>query len=139
MERIKYLMVTHWDNHWDNLKNDKTYYPKTMLKGIEENNLEDKAPTIFIKLDKTSKRPEKAWVGQVYDFEPTGDKIWFKVKIKEEKPLNDLPKKFLSTPEGWYLIETEISKPDSILTPPLFDDLKKKKNPLFLKNTYIIY
>ena len=32
MPKVKYIMVTHFDNHWDNLPNNETSYSIGMLR-----------------------------------------------------------------------------------------------------------
>jgi len=54
------VMVTHWDGHWDALPNNETYYTKKMIRfELEVDKLLDGASTLFIKLDKETKKPEK--------------------------------------------------------------------------------
>lgn len=118
-------MVTNWDNHWDNLPNNTTYYTFGMLKeGMEKGKIREYTPTIFIKLNKKSKRVEKTWEGEVYDFQ-INDKekrIYFKVKIKREI---DCPLKYQNYREGWYIDE---EYEEGMLWPPFFYCLKITTN-----------
>ena len=111
--RAKYLMITHWEGHWDEI--DRTYYSINMLKGELRKKykeyLENNVPTIFIKIDRKTKIPQKAWRGTVSDFEEKEEEkggkkkkcIYFSVNIEEEIPI---PKKYEGRRlrEGWYLI-----------------------------------
>ncbi|MCS7249898.1 MAG: hypothetical protein N2323_02270 [candidate division WOR-3 bacterium] len=138
MINAKYLMITHWDNYWDKVNN--TYYPKGMLKGVKENELEENAPTIFIKLDKNTKKYERAWFGYVSNFKNKEEKIYFDVKIEKEISLNDLPRHLLKKSEGWYLIiEKVIPIEKEELTPPLFRRLEEiEDSKLFEKYVYYL-
>ena len=42
---LKYVMVTHWGNHWNNLPNNETYFTKNMLKkGMTTDEIREKHP-----------------------------------------------------------------------------------------------
>lgn len=98
----KYLMITSWDDHWDKIGYRYTYYPKSMMKeGMNEDLIEDNARTIFIKINKETKEPEKAWIGTVSNFIIEGDKVRFKVNIEKETPV---PEEYRGKSEGWYFI-----------------------------------
>ncbi|MCS7181387.1 MAG: hypothetical protein NZ891_08595 [bacterium] len=57
--QIKYLMVTSWDKHWDRIEK-KTYYKASMLKGgLNKDDIKEDIQTIFIKINKANKKPEK--------------------------------------------------------------------------------
>jgi len=130
---FKYVMVTHWDDHWDTLPNNETHYTKKMIRfELKADKLLDRTPTLFIKLkSKDIKKPEKAWIGYVYGFKEEGDKIRFKVQIEKGLSLAEVPKKFLSLKEGWYL-ETGSLEPgiphEIILYPPFFYSLLSTNN-----------
>ena len=117
---LKYVMVTHWGNHWNNLPNNETYFTKNMLKkGMTTDEIRENTPTIFIKLkSKYDKKPERAWEGKVYGFKYDGTRIRFKVKIDREIPI---PAEYSNYLEGWYVegLEDEtLSK--GALYPPFF-------------------
>jgi len=134
MNPKKYVMVTHWDKHWDALPNHETYFPKDrILFELVNDNLVDNAPTLFIKLkNKRTKKPERTWIGYVYEFKEQADKVYFKVNLEKEVPLPEISeKKYLVLKEGWYLIDC-CSKEGSIqlefsLYPPLFYSLLKTR------------
>jgi hypothetical protein len=82
-------MVTHWPNHWDNLPHNETYFTKGMLKqGMTIDRIRENTPTIFIKVNKQTKTPEKAWEGNVYNLRVEENRIFFKVKINKEIPIH---------------------------------------------------
>jgi len=134
MSGMRYIMVTHWDNHWDRLPNNETYYTFRMLKGldsdkVEENSKLGKIPTIFVKIKKDNKEFERAWEGYTYDFKVSKKekKIYFKVQILREI---DPPQKYRKLYEGWYeesdLLEPLLEK--AALYPPIFYLLIKTSN-----------
>ena len=102
---LKYIMATHWQNHWDNLSNNETYFTKNMLRqGMTPDKIKEGIYTIFIKKNKETKKAEKAWEGKVYDFKDEGNRIRFKVEIDKKIPL--LPR-YSDYSEGWYIESTE--------------------------------
>jgi len=136
MSRIRYIMVTHWDNHWDKLPNNETYYTLGMLKGLSvdkvmENSKLGKIPTVFVKIKKDNREFERAWVGYTYDFRVSKNKIYFKVQISHEI---SLPQKYRKLYEGWYVeyvekdIGLEPSFEKAMFYPPIFYLLIKTSN-----------
>jgi len=120
---FKYVMVTHWDGHWDALPNNETHYTKKMIRfELKADKLLDRAPTLFVKLNKETKKPEKAWIGYVYGFKDEDNKVHFKVHIEKSISLKDIPQHYLSLKEGWYLEEKvePIIPPEFALYPPFF-------------------
>ena len=128
MSRVRYVMVTHWKDHWDRV--NRTYYPFKMLKGlnvdgVRENSKLGKIPTIFIKVKKDNKEFERAWKGYTYDFEVSESerRIYFEVQTSQEI---DPPQKYLKLHEGWYveyveegdLLESLFEK--AVFYPPIF-------------------
>lgn len=116
---FKYIMVTHWANHWDDLPNNETYFTKGMLRrGMTQEKIRNNTHTIFIKKNKQTRKPEKAWEGSIYDCRVEKDRIYFKVKIDREIPI---PSKYMEYPEGWYVesIEEEILF-EAVNYPPFF-------------------
>ncbi len=134
---MKYIMITHWKDHWNKLPGNQTHYTFGMLKeGVDLNNLKNNTPTVFIKLNEDTKEPEKAWEGVVYDFEinKKRGRVYFKVKINREILV---PEKYKTWKEGWYMDEEKlprkaISEGDilykAILLPPFFYILKETNN-----------
>lgn len=112
-------MVTHWANHWDNLPDNETYFTKGMLKrGMTIDKITENTPTIFIKKNEQTKKPEKAWEGNVYRFKVEKNRIRFRVKINREIPI---PSEYVEYPEGWYVegVVEELSD-EAISYPPFF-------------------
>jgi len=140
---VKYVMVTHWDDHWNNLKNQETYYTENMIeKEVNINNLVENASTLFIttlfiKLEDRGGNkfgpPQRAWIGYAYGFRKERDEIHFKVKIDKEVPLSKVPEEYLLLSPGWYLkdwylLEEEVVLPECFLYPPFFYSLFTTKN-----------
>lgn len=101
--RMKYIMVTNWENHWDNLKNNKTQYRLGMLKsGLDPDavGLHENIETIFIKLKKGEKTFEKAWVGRTSNFRKGKNSIEFQVNVEREIIC---PQEYANLSEGWYV------------------------------------
>lgn len=137
----KYIMVTHWENHWDKLPNNETHYTTRMLRrNLTTNekldinkileNKSEKIPTIFVKLNENTKELEKAWEGYTYNFRISEDKsrIYFKVHIyREIEP----PEKIRELREGWYAdyanidYEHESIFDKTAIYPPVFYFLAK--------------
>ena len=127
-------MVTHFKDHWDKLPNNQTSYTLGMLRyGLDfkkikkhEKKMDGKVPTIFIKVNKDTKKFEKAWVGYTYDFKQLGTKIYFKVEIRKEiLP----PPSYRNLSEGWYFEESENMLFDKCkLIPPIFYLIKYTNN-----------
>jgi len=121
-ESLKYVMVTIWERHWDALPNRETHYGKEWIRFKPiAHNLVERAPTLFIKLDGKTKKPEKAWAGYVYDFKVKEDEVWFKVNVEREVPLADVSKRYLSLEPGWYL--EEVIPREFALYPPFLYSL----------------
>ena len=119
---MKYVMVTNWDDHWDKI-GDGASYSFNMLRGLmSREKLEEHTPTIFIKLNKDTKVPEKAWDGEVHSFDVT-NRIHFKFKLAREI---EPPKEYEHLGEGWHIIEERaepVSSFESKLSPPFFRNL----------------
>lgn len=120
-------MVTHWVNHWDCLPGNETHFTKGMLRQpMTRDKIRENTPTIFIKKNKETRKPEKAWEGSVYGFRVGKDRIYFKVKIDREIPI---PPEYSEYPEGWYVIGLEEEIPlEAVYYPPFFYILNTSKN-----------
>ena len=157
VEKLAYVMVTHWDKHWDNIPGNTTCYTKREIRfNLQSHQLKENAPTLFIKVEEKTYEMEKAWFGYVSNFKPDVDKqgrekISFNVEIKKELDLKEAlniiedidailqPK---SNPKpGWYLVsQTRFQKPqikssiiipeEFALYPPFFYNLIKTKDHL---------
>jgi len=134
MKDIKYIMVTYYPNHWNNLPNNETSYTRRLLKGVQPNELIEYAKTLFIKLSDEHATAEKAWIGLVYGYDTKREKnkIYFKVKIEREIPLHQLPPEIQALRKsGWYLKEKVLpieTSHASSLVPPFFSELLLTNN-----------
>lgn len=134
-------MITNWENHWDNLRDDSTYYTTRMFKrGMNESKLIEDTKTVFIKRNKETKELEKAWRGEVFGFRKSTqggkDRISFKVMIQDEIPG---PPEYSDYSEGWYVDEKEELPEESLFDPGFFSDLRSTNEWLkFEKYTYYL-
>ncbi|MCE4605635.1 MAG: hypothetical protein F7C08_03785 [Desulfurococcales archaeon] len=102
---MKYVMVTHLENHWDKIPNNITSYKIKWIKfELNKENIKDYTPTIFIKLN-VNKEPVKAWEGYVYNIKIKNDKVFFNVKLERE--IQHIPDEYINYKEGWYIIKEE--------------------------------
>lgn len=138
-------MVTHWHNHWDNLRDNSTYFTSGMLKGdMKNSDLIDNTITIFIKKNKDTKKVEKVWSGRAKNFKEGVDKkgrksIYFTVEIDNIIPC---PEKYLTYSEGWYVgrgdIEGDIVD-EKKFDPEFFKELLITNNwQIFEEYTYYL-
>ena len=99
---MKYLLITHWPNHWDKLPDNTAHFSRFMLKGeMNIHRLKDDVETTFIKLNTDTGEMERAWIGKVSSIEVSPEKILFRTDLKNEiKP----PKKYSNYGVGWHLI-----------------------------------
>jgi len=125
-----YIMVTNWENHWDNLRDNSTYFTVGMLKGnMNESKFKDNTKTIFIKRNKETRSMENTWIGKVSKInEETrrdGKKcIYFIAVIENKIPC---PNKYSNYSEGWYVDEEETDEgipKECIFDPSFFSELK---------------
>jgi len=143
VKELVYVMVTHWDKHWDNIPGNTTYYPKTkrLIKfNLQSHQLVENAPTLFIKVKKVKEKTyemEKAWFGYVRNFDPVTnrDRISFNVQTVDPLDLKEalniiegidaIPQPKSKPKPGWYLVsQTKFQKPQiksSIIIPEEFD------------------
>lgn len=128
--KYRYIMVTHWANHWDRLTGNQTYYTFRTLKNDISFLKEtwkggQPVPTIFIKLNENTKVPERAWEGYTSDFkiDSKRKRIYFRVKIEKEV---QVPFKYRNLREGWYTEKfEEVVSESAILFPPFFYIMRK--------------
>lgn len=107
MEDFKYIMVTNWDLHWDELgsgRNNSTSFTLPIIKdGIEKSNFPNEAVTLFIKRSKNNEF-EKSWLGVSKNFHPDSNKnnpvIRFEVSDLQEI---DCPEEYKTFSNGWHL------------------------------------
>ena len=125
VETKKYLMVTNWDDHWDQIQG--TYYTRRMLKdGIKT--LVEGTPTIFVKINKDTKKPECGWEGTIKNIREEPDKIRFDVVITGKVDVNNVNKR-----EGCYWTSSGLppvsgKKEPDVFSPPFFKELQSTEN-----------
>ena len=124
LNQPKYIILTHFDNHWDNLNRNETSYPIWMLQsGLQEGDIIGTERTQAILIKKESRDSaiiEKAWLGYVSDFsnkvDGTRKHITFKVEIESELSLSDVNKYKTVTNDfhsGWFCISKNDASPIS--------------------------
>ena len=97
---MKYILVTDFENHWDELKESLTSYPKFMLgRDLLKRPVANGTETIFIKKKKRSSIIEKCWIGRVWDIQFLGGKVFFRVEIQADIVC---PSEYASYPNGWF-------------------------------------
>jgi hypothetical protein len=67
------------------------------------------ASTLFIKLDKYTKKPEKAWLGKCHGFRNVLGLVYFKVNLEKEISISKTRREYLYLGVGWHLIISEKS------------------------------
>lgn len=140
-----YIMVTNWENHWDNLRDNSTYFTTRMLKrNMNESKLKDNTKTFFIKRSIETRKLEKAWIGKVKNINKGTRRdgkecIYFSVIIEDEI---QCPPKFSDYSEGWYVDEEEPEPKileESLFDPRFFSNLKSTDDWLeFEEYTYYL-
>ena len=97
---MKYIMVTDFDNHWDNIeKNYTSYTPKMIKQKVTKDKYVNGTDTLFIKKMEHSAEVEMAWIGKVWDIMDVPGKIFFRVEIEKEI---EYPEEYLLFENGWY-------------------------------------
>jgi hypothetical protein len=139
-EKPVYVMITDWDDHWDNIQSKSTYYTERLIKfNLQSHQLVENAPTLFIKVEAETHKIIGAWFGYVRNFRKEKKKIRFDVQREEEVDLNEalniiksidaIPKPE-SPKSGWYLASQikSLEPEESALYPPFFYNLIKPKD-----------
>ena len=120
---MRYVMVSYWPDHWDELSNRETHYITSLLKGgMSKYKIKDNTQTTFIKLERGTKKILGVWEGTVYGIRGGGHNIFFKVLIsKVISSTKDLAK---YNDHGWYVENGGGSiTSSSIYEPPFFSIL----------------
>lgn len=95
-------MVTDWANHWDKIKGNRTsYMPDKLATPLPNDKIIENTETIFVKINRKTNIPEKAWIGTVSNFERLGNKLFFNVNINKEV---SVPDRYECYVIGWYII-----------------------------------
>jgi hypothetical protein len=146
-EKPVYVMITDWDDHWDNIQSESesksTYYTERLIEfNLQSHQLVENAPTLFIKVEEKTHKIIGAWFGYVGKFRKEKKKIYFDVQIEEEvdlkediniiESIDDIPQPKSKPKPGWYLasqIKSSIIIPEEVaLYPPFFYNLIKTKD-----------
>jgi hypothetical protein len=67
------------------------------------------ASTLFIKLNKYTKKPEKAWLRKCHGFRNVLGLVYFKVNLEKEISISKTRREYLYLGVGWHLIISEKS------------------------------
>ena len=82
---MKYIMITQFRGHWNQLPEDVARFPLGMLKGdMKVKKVKDDTKTIFIKLNTDTGKPEHAWEGKITVIKITSNNISFRVSLEKE-------------------------------------------------------
>ena len=97
---MHYVLITCWPKHWDKISGTSSY-PYSMLKGLLLNpaNLVDDTPSLFIKVNRDTRIPEKCWEGKVLKVTKRTDKVWFQFNLVRGV---DCSERYAGSPDGWY-------------------------------------
>ncbi len=128
MEDIRYIMVTSWGGHWDQLEkrwNNSTVFTLPMIREeINIKSLPTEATTLFIKIDKET-NSKKCWIGKSKSFRPEvyngKDAIRFDVSDLREV---DCPKEFNTYINGWHLNKVTAPKEDCFVVNNIPENLQ---------------
>lgn len=107
MEEVKYIMVTNWDYHWNQLNNkwnNSTLFTFPLIKdNLINSTLPYEAKTLFIKKTKENVF-EKAWIGMTKNYrkENYQDKLAIRFEV-DSLVETDCPVEFKSFTNGWHL------------------------------------
>jgi hypothetical protein len=103
---MKYVMVTNWNDHWDNLGKwaNRTLFTESMLKGMmSKDKLVEGTETLFIKRKKETGIVEQCWSGKISDFKYGEYKgfpaVWFRVNLEKRIVC---PDEYRNYPLGWH-------------------------------------
>ncbi|BEH09845.1 hypothetical protein GSUET_14570 [Geobacter sulfurreducens subsp. ethanolicus] len=133
---MKYVMVTNWENHWNDLRNNKTQYSLGMLKsGVDPSRLPESAETIFVKLRPVTKAIEKAWIGRTFDFRAIGNKIEFSVEIAHQIAC---PSQYADLSEGWYQVNDKVNSKIDLLPRFMLNLASTKEWRTFENDLYML-
>ncbi len=120
----EFLMISNWEGHFDEIKDSYYWEEKIYDLDVSQIITVEKAPALFIKVNKENKKFEKAWMGYIFNFRKTREK-----RGEEEKPsirfeienstLEELKDKWESLAEslynnintvGWFNYKKELEK-----------------------------
>jgi hypothetical protein len=120
----KYLMITNFSNHWDNIK--RTTYTTSFVSDEVKNHLADHE-TLFVKIDSSSnKRIIKVWEGRVSNIIQTGNKISFDVIIARE--IKEYIALDIDIKQPYWRFYDEVKENVLDYAPPFFEKLLTTKD-----------
>jgi hypothetical protein len=134
-----YILVTHFDNHWDKLKGNKSKYTNSYIKEAPSR-LVNNTESIFVRIDGAN-RIIGVWQGKVTNIIPG--------EIRTEFSVSDLIllskedwRKYEGFSPGWYVEDkTEESLSvfdDKNLTPPFFEKIESLNSKDFEQATHLM-
>ncbi len=108
MKTCFFMLVTHWENHWDELKNNITFYTKKLIPEQLLNNLSSAngVNTYFVKIkEKDSSKVEHIYKGKIWNIEEEDEKVKFKIELEKKIKNFDILPIELPKKSGWYIYE----------------------------------
>jgi hypothetical protein len=100
---MQYIMVSDQAGHWDKLPAHKSHFePAKLVPPMPKEKIRENTTTVFVKLSRKTKMPEKAWRGRVHGFEYIDDKLYFIVTLTGEVKV---PDRYECMIKGWYAVE----------------------------------
>jgi len=99
-----YILTTYFPDHWDNVSGNSISYKLQFLK-INQSQLVDKTPTIFLRLNKGIKTIEKAWIGKVFDINNFNGNLNFSILVRNSLTINP---DCSGIKIGWFVIDEDL-------------------------------
>jgi hypothetical protein len=96
-----YLMVTTWENHWEGVA--RSYFTRKDIRfPVEE--IREGTETVFVRVNRETRQPERAWRGSPRDFVVESDRVRF-----SPGPLQriEVPEGHCQYDVGWYRYPTD--------------------------------
>jgi hypothetical protein len=135
VSRVKYVMVTNFDSHWDRV-GGRSYYTLSMMKeGLGIGSVVENTPTIFIKRKRGTGEIEGCWQGSTHTFSSSKDgrgrdTVRFRFDLQGRI---DCPQEYQTYREGWYLIGVGQETPstpsiEASIAPPFLSTLSSPKS-----------
>ena len=112
-DRVRYVLVTDWRDHWDKIPGGVTSFSADMLvPPMTPDLLKSATPTLFLLMSRSPRAPLKAWTGRVtlVSHGPGHKKVVFRVRISKE---TRFPKKYAGLEDGWHVENLEAHRASS--------------------------
>lgn len=93
-----YIMVTIWDNHWDQLPQNRTRYTNNFIH-VDHANMANDVDTIFVRVYRPTNN-KRAWRGKISNIQRSANDTWFDVHLQNEI---NIPPNLPNYSSGWYL------------------------------------